>query len=186
MMPFQFYKGAEFNNDSDEYRSRFNNERVGGDTLKELIKNIIDNSKGREKKTVALIPKHMIDDTNANLLNTLTEAKIRFIIADITSEALLDSDKDRRHEYRSNTYAVMLLARHINEGMEGTSAYRLLEFYLRSHFGFSEKVAVGNYIEAIKKGDIAELIKGWLTYKPAERYDAVKEYHGTSTSLIFA
>ncbi|MDO8536103.1 MAG: hypothetical protein Q7S30_03750 [Candidatus Omnitrophota bacterium] len=186
MMPFNFYKGDEFNNDLDEYRSRFNNERVGGDTLKELVENIIKDAKGREEKTVALIPKHMIDETSKDLLKSLADLKIRFIIADITSDALLDNNKDKRHEYRSNAYAIMLLTRHINEGMEGSSAYRMLEFYLTTHFGFSEKVAVANYIEAIKKGDIIELIKGWLAYRPAERYDAVKEYNSISASLIFA
>lgn len=188
MLPFEFYRNNEFNDDSEEYGEyKFERQRIGGDDLEGLVKNILGNSKGKETRSVALIPKRMVDDSgrSKDLLKKLADSKIRFILADIAS-ASLDNDKDRRHEYRSNTYAIMLLTRYIDEGMEGTKAYRLLGFYLRTHFGLAESVSAENYIEAIKKGDVSELIKSYLAYRPSERYDAVKEYHTISASLIFA
>jgi hypothetical protein len=63
--------------------------------------------------------------------------------------------------------------------------YRLLSFYLKTHFNFSDKIAIDDYIQAITKSDIGKLILGILAYRPAKAYD-VPEYKNVAETLISA
>ncbi|MCX5686574.1 MAG: hypothetical protein NTW09_03845, partial [Candidatus Omnitrophica bacterium] len=183
----QFYKNDEFDTDNI-YGSRFHREMMDGRTLEELTRKILESAKGKEGKCIALIPKHMVNpdsESDKSLLQSLTDVNIRFTLADLVTAGLA-TDKTERAQFRADTYAIMLLKRHIDKGMEGTSAYRLLSYYLRTHFGFTEAVAVDDYINAVVNGEIARLIKGYLVYEPCVRRDAREEYHKISCSLIFA
>ena len=81
----------------------------------------------------------------------------------------------------------MLLVRHIDRNTpKDSSLYRLLDFYLRTHFDLYDNVAVTDYIEAIVNNDVTRLIKGILTYRPVKAYDIRQEYESIAKTLISA
>jgi len=79
----------------------------------------------------------------------------------------------------------MLLTRHINEDTPLDSPiYSLLNFYLRSHFNLDD-VSVESYIKAIINNNITLLIKGILSYRPAQPHE-LPEYDKVAATLIMA
>ena len=79
---------------------------------------------------------------------------------------------------------MMLVARRIDNNItEDSSIYQLLSFYVKSHFKLDESTSVEDYIQAIINGDVATLIKGYLSYKPAEPYDLPEYYKVAPTQL---
>jgi hypothetical protein len=119
---------------------------------------------------MALVP----NDLSAEQLERLTKVGIRFIrvnTADL-QKAKIDKDADRE-KFQIDTYAMMLLLRRIDNSITADSfLYRLLSFYLKSHFELADKVAIDDYITAIVNNDVAKLIKGYLAYRPAQPYEA--------------
>ena len=78
----------------------------------------------------------------------------------------------------------MLLARRIDKSDgRDSSIYKLLSFYVRSHFTLEDKVAIEDYIDAIMNSDIARLIKGCLVYRPIEPYK-VPDHDTVAVTLI--
>jgi len=49
----------------------------------------------------------------------------------------------------------------------------------------TDKIAIDDYIIAIVNNDVARLIKGCLTYRPAQPYE-VPDYSNIAASLISA
>ena len=91
-----------------------------------------------------------------------------------------------RSEFQRNTYAMMLLARFIDKDMaEDSPAYRLLRFYIKTHFNLSDEITPEKYIEAIIGKDVATLIKGILSYIPMRAY-RVPDYGEVAAALISA
>ena len=138
---------------------------------------------GKEAKTVVLVP----DELPAALLEKLTAAGIRFVRA---SASLLLRARDDRDPYRMkfqiDTYATMLLVRHVTKGIEKDSAtYRMLSFFLKSHFNL-DNVAIDDYINAIVNDEVLKLIRGLLSYRPILQYDARKDYERIAEALISA
>ena len=69
--------------------------------------------------------------------------------------------------------------------MEGTLAYGLLDYYLRTHFELPKDITVAAYIDAVMNNNgIATLIRCFL--RPVEKYDAVSEYRAIFEALISA
>ena len=120
-------------------------------------------------------------------LEELTRANVRFL--QVNMEILQSYDReygakgDYRGDFQRDTYVIMRLLRRVGEEdlarsegedvFEVSPVYRLLYFYLRSHFAFSEDIVIGDYINAVVHGDVARLIKGCLVLRPAERYQEV-------------
>jgi len=48
-----------------------------------------------------------------------------------------------------------------------------------------DKIAVDDYITAIVNNDVAKLVKGYLSYRPAQPYD-VPDYNKVAVTLIAA
>ena len=80
---------------------------------------------------------------------------------------------------------MMLLARRITKHTEKDSAiYRLLSFYIKSHFKL-DNVAISDYIGAIVNKDISTLIKGLLAYNIPAPYKT-PDYDQIAATLISA
>ncbi|MDP2928654.1 MAG: hypothetical protein Q8O01_01140, partial [Candidatus Omnitrophota bacterium] len=79
-----------------------------------------------------------------------------------------------------------ILSRRIDNTITADSAiYRLLSFYLKSHFALTDMIVVDDYIMAIVNNDVSKLIKGCLLYRPAKPYDT-PDYNNVAASLISA
>lgn len=181
----EFFARGELNEDRLKYGDRFNLNSVSGKTSEQFIENILAKAQGIENRTVALVPA----DLPSEQLEKLTKAGIRFIRTD--AQALLDAKvkKDKyREKFQLNTYAMMLLVRRIGKDInKDSSIYQMLDFYIKSHFGWKadKMVSVKDYIQALITGNVAILIKGYLSYRPAEPYD-VPDYETIAAKLTSA
>jgi hypothetical protein len=183
----EFFANGELRSHQEKYGDRFELDSVSGATDEQFVNNVLTKAKGIETRTVVLVPDTMKPDQ----LERLTKAGIRFVQtnASALAQAKTDASMDGaayRASFQINTYAIMLLVRSINDSMKQDSAlYRLLEFYIKSHFDLTDKVAVSDYIQAIMKGDVSRLIKGVLAYKPAQPYQA-PNYNNVAATLMSA
>jgi hypothetical protein len=133
---------------------------------------------GFEDRAIALVPVTQTDMMNRDglqaSLNKLTQAGIRFIQMNNTqlADARNDVDKNARLSFQLHTYLMMIAVRNLPKGAVDptSSAYKTLEFYLNSHFGLEKGISVEEYILAIAKDEVAQLLKGILTYRPADAY----------------
>ncbi|MDO8536412.1 MAG: hypothetical protein Q7S30_05360 [Candidatus Omnitrophota bacterium] len=183
LLPNEFYANGEFDVQKSTYGDRFDLDRVSGENSRQFIGNILAKAKDNPARTIVLIAR---DDITNDQLTTLTDAGIRFIR---TTAQEIGKSKDAmpedRKSFQLDTYVMMLLARNIDkEAGPDSPIYRMLSFYLRSHFNLGD-IAVTDYIQAIATGDIARLIKAYLTYKPAERYE-LPEYRKIAATLVSA
>ena len=183
----------EMQKHSFEYGERFNLGMVSGEDPEEFISNVFRQITEMERdkkisnvkdKTIVLVP----DSIPGEYLKHFTSAGIRFLRAD--AQSLLQARGERTQKenkaFQENVYTAMLLARHIDGEMDASSAtYRLLDFYLRSHFRL-DAVSAQEYIQGIIGDKIAVLVKGLLLDKPAAPYDAVSDYKKIAAALIFA
>lgn len=149
----------------------------------QFVTNVLAKAAGNETRTVVLVP----SDLPKEHLETLIKSGIRFVMANTTE--LLNARTDN-NEYRAkfqlDTYAVMLLARAIDDKIDRSSPiYRLLSLYLKTHFTFAEKIAIDDYIMAITKNEIPKLVQGILAYRPAQAYDR-PDYGKVAAALISA
>ena len=198
----EFFVNGELKTHQRIYGSRFELDKF--DTVgkkkrfplsdEEIVAGILEKARGKEARTVALVP----DSISPDELKKLTDAGIRLVrvkVSMLRSAQLRRYDNPAARVYRENfqtdTYAMMLLVRHITRyASRNTAVYRLLSFYLKSHFEFGDPIAVDDYIKAIVADDsMAYLIQGCLSYRPASPYDASVEYgryKGIATALIWA
>jgi hypothetical protein len=183
LMTEQFFANGDFAKDQARYGDRFNLDRVSGQTSTKFVDNILAKAKGIENRTIALVP----DDLPETELQRFIVAGVRFIRTDVGVLLKARAEKDAyREKFQLDTYVMMLLTRRIDRDIAKDSGlYQTLSFYIRSHFGFTEVVAVDDYILAIVNNELAKLIKGYLTYRPAKAYDAPK-YEQVAAALIAA
>ncbi|MBF0494780.1 MAG: hypothetical protein HQL28_06610 [Candidatus Omnitrophica bacterium] len=179
----EFFTNGEFETHKAKYGDRFDLDRISGKSPEQFVDNILAKAAGKETKTVALVP----NDLPAGQLERLIKVGIRFARVDASSLRKAKSDKDTdREKFQVDTYAMMLLLRRIDNSLTpDSSIYRLLTFYLKSHFALTDKMAADQYIKAILDNDVAGLIKGYLAYRPAKPYD-VPNYNTVAAALISA
>ncbi len=180
----EFYKNGELKAHRKEFGDRFNLDTISGKTHEQFVENTLAKAKGIVKRAIALVPTSLPQDQ----LERLKEAGIRFIRTDteVLLSARVDESEDVR-KFQVNTYAMMLLSRRMDEDVrEDFYIYKALSFYIRSHFALADDVTAGDYIRAIVNGDISTLIKGYLSYRPAEQYNAREEYDRVAAILIAA
>lgn len=198
IMPEQFFRNGDFEKHK-KYGDRFNLETVSSGaagTVDEFIRLAKSRIKaGEENRTVILIPRSnfLSEDDFRKLEGLLDGLKgehkgIRFLF--IGESALIDlateRNPEKRARFQEDTYAAMLLARQVgDDGSMDPLIYSGLSHYLKSHFGF-DKFTSAEYMEAIRRGDVAALIKGYISYRQFEIYDAVKENRQISHPLVFA
>ncbi|UCD54770.1 MAG: class II fructose-bisphosphate aldolase [Candidatus Omnitrophota bacterium] len=178
-----FADSKEFKKHETEFRDRFNLGTVGGRTAEQFIDNVLAKARGIEHRTVVLLP----DRISRRWLERLTAVGIRFIRTDVEDlvEARVNKDVNRT-TFQLNTYATMLLIRHIDRSIGRESPlYRILSFYIKSHFKLDSNVEIEDYIQAIITGNIAILIRGYLSYRPAKPYQA-PDYEKIAAALISA
>lgn len=198
----EFFVNDELKAHQRKYGSRFELDKF--DTIgkkrrfplsdDQVVAGILEKARGKEARTVALVP----DSISPDELKRLTDAGIRLIrvkVSMLRSAQLRryenPAEKAYREKFQVDTYTMMLLVRHVTRyTSRNTAVYRLLSFYLKSHFEFSDPIAVDDYIKAIVADDsMAYLIQGCLSYRPASPYDASVEYDrykGIATALIWA
>jgi galactose mutarotase-like enzyme len=182
----EFYSNGELEEHRARYGQQFNLDKVSGQTPEQFIDNVIAKAAGRPGKTVALIPDVLA--SRPDLIKRLTVEGIRVVMTSGATlmQARASRDPDRI-KFQVDTYATMLLVRHITADMpKDSAAYRTLSFFLKTHFGFTAAVTVDEYIEAITKNEVARLILGYLRYRPIAPYNAKKEYEGIAKALISA
>jgi HAD superfamily hydrolase (TIGR01509 family) len=183
----EFFDKGELKAHQSKFGDRFELDGVSGITDGQFIDNALAKAKDKETRTVVLVP----DNINPEQLERLSKAGIRFVQVNVSVllQSKMDAAKDGgtyRDDFQLNTYCIMLLVRRVDDSMEkDSSIYRTLEFYIRSHFDLTDKVAVTDYINAIVKGDVARLIKGCLAYKPSTSY-IMPSYNSVSAALISA
>ncbi|MFH1790736.1 MAG: hypothetical protein ABH885_01985 [Candidatus Omnitrophota bacterium] len=191
LMPYNFYAdNDEFKNQKREFGNRFNLERVmtqdPGEFLEKALALAL--AKGRESKAIVLIPEENAQKLTEHELGQLAQAGVRFIVtsANVLEKAKAAAAADR-NKFQMNTYAMMLLARHINGEMDEESPiYKLLSFYVRTHFELAKGVGVRDFVNAVIHSTVSVLIKGHLSYRPARPFDSREEYDRISRSLVFA
>ncbi|MFH1189315.1 MAG: transaldolase family protein [Candidatus Omnitrophota bacterium] len=183
----EFFANGELKADKETYGDRFNLDSISGDSDESLIRNILLKSAGKGARTIALVSDKLPDEKLAEL----TAEKIRFVRVNTLGllEAKENSKRDKkekayREQFQLDTYAMMLLLRWVDNSITpDSSIYRLLSFYLKSHFELTDKIAVDDYITAIVNNDIPKLIQGYLAYRPIQPYD-VSEYGTVAEALL--
>lgn len=178
-----FFANGELEAHRLKYGDRFELNTVSGAHSVQFVENVLTKAKGKEERTIALVP----DSLPFGELARLKMAGVRFIRINTADLADAKAQKDpEREKFQLDTYAMMLLVRSIKADIKkDSSIYRVLSFYIKSHFVFDGSIAVDDYINAIVKSDVAALIKGYLAYKPAEAY-RVPEYNTIAAALISA
>lgn len=179
----EFFANGELDEHRAKYGDRFDLDRVSGGSLKQFVDNILAKAAGKETKTIALVP----NDLPAEQLEKLTKVGIRFVRVNALDLQKAKSDKDaNREKFQVDTYATMLLLRRIDNSITADSSiYKLLSFYLKSHFSLTDRIAIDDYIMAIINKDVTRLIKGCLSYRPAQPYET-PNYNNVAASLISA
>lgn len=193
ILPYQFFAKEEFQAHEARYGDRFSLIRVsdgdgrGNNSSEQYIKNALNSVRpGEEGKAIVLVSSEASSDN----LKLLTKRGIRFVRIE---GGILTNPTYKEDAYRAsfqlNTYAVMLLTRSVNAATSKDSpTYKLLSFYLKSHFSL-DGIAIDEYIAAIIANDdnsVAKLIKGYLSYVPITPYDAAVEYKKIAATLISA
>jgi hypothetical protein len=183
LLTSEFFANGELDRHQQMYGDRFNLESISARDNGQFVDKVIKFTGGIEARSVVLVP----DTLTEEQLGRIASAGIRFIRTD--TDMLLQARADRddaRQSFQLNTYATMLLARKIDENTtEDSSIYRLLNFYLRSLFSLGDNVKAGDYIKAIVTSKVTVLLKGILSYRPAEPY-RVPEYDMVAATLISA
>ncbi|UCD55584.1 MAG: hypothetical protein JSV93_01950, partial [Candidatus Omnitrophota bacterium] len=188
LLTSEFFANGELGAHQLEYGERFELDEISGQTPKQFIKNVIENPKAIKDRTIALVPDELPKGKlKKKHFQALKDAGIRFIITN--RKTLLEARAERdtyRKKFQIDTYATMLTMRRIDGSInEEFSIYQLLSFYIKSHFKLDKGISVKDYIHAIVTGDIATLIKGHLSYRPAEPFD-VLDYDKIAATLISA
>ena len=153
----------------------------------QFVTNILGKASGKELRTIALVPKTISPDQ----LERLTEKGIRFVTTDV--KALLaakDASQAERIGFQLNTYSIMLLLRRIDASITPESSlYRLLRFYVNTHFALPESMTAEDYIKALLNNEVVKLIKACLAYRPIAPYDSKElkdRYDGVAKAMIAA
>jgi hypothetical protein len=97
-------------------------------------------------------------------------------------------DNESRRNCRFNLYAMMLAARKITKEdvLQNSAAYRLLSFFVNTHFKDGAEDIAESYIDALINSDkIAFIINHNLSYKPAKRWRR-PTYSTVAAALISA
>ncbi|MBU0605278.1 MAG: pyruvate, phosphate dikinase [Candidatus Omnitrophica bacterium] len=178
-----FFANGELEGHRAKYGDRFDLDRISGVSTEQFVDNILAKASGKETKTIALVT----NDLSAEQLERLTKVGIRFVRVDTVGllRAKADEDADRE-KFQIDTYAMMLLLRRIDSSITADSSiYRLLSFYLKSHFELTGAIAVDDYINAVVTNDVMKLIRGLLLYRPIEQY-RVPDYNNVAATLVSA
>lgn len=184
----EFFANGELKEQQQTYGDRFNLDAVSGSTADQFIANVLANPNVVKDRTIVLLPNELpngkFEDKH---FQALKDAGIRFIITNRNELLKARADQDAyRAKFQQDTYAMMLLVRAIDDTVTADSAiYRLLSFYLKTHFSFTDKMVIDDYIMAIAKNEIGKLIQGILAYRPAQAYDK-PEYEKVAATLIAA
>jgi len=171
VMDSNFFAKGEFDEHKKAYEDRFVLEQASArsEDNDTYVRNIIGKANVEKGRTIALV-RHGLQTRH---INELRKAGIRVIPAtEDLRDFVKDSDLHDRRAFQQNTYMMMLLARRIDDMLTKNSAvYRMLDFYVRSHFYLEKGVTVEDYIQqAIIEGNVATLLKGVLMCMPAEEY----------------
>ncbi|MDP3790847.1 MAG: transaldolase family protein [Candidatus Omnitrophota bacterium] len=184
----EFFANGELKEAQINYGDRFNLDSVSGRDADEFIHSVLANPDAVKDRTIVLLPNELPDGRfEERHYQALKDAGIRFMIANRNELLTAKGAKDPyRKQFQQDTYVVMLLMRAVDEKIDvSSSVYRLLSFYLKSHFTFAEKIAIDDYIMAIAKNEIGKLIRGILAYRPAQAYDK-PDYEKVAATLISA
>jgi hypothetical protein len=163
----------DYERDVLEYGSIFNIAKIKPGKPKTIITRILKKiaSQGIIPGNVMVqLPKVFSESEYKSELERLVKNApgIRFMIID--TQGL--KGEDNRANYRRNIYAIMLLARKIDEDIPKDSGlYRLLKFFMNSCLGEGKDDVITSYLEALVSGDISLIVKTVLSYKPIEKYD---------------
>ncbi|MDP2929891.1 MAG: hypothetical protein Q8O01_07530, partial [Candidatus Omnitrophota bacterium] len=147
----EFFANGDFEEHKAKYGDRFDLDRVSGRSHKQFVDNILAKAVSKETRTIALVP----SDLPAEQLERLTKAGIRFMRVNTADLQKAKADRDtNREKFQLDTYAMMILSRRIDNTITADSAiYRLLSFYLKSHFALTDMIVVDDYIMAIVNND---------------------------------
>ena len=182
----EFFANGELKKHQQAYGDRFNVDAVSGNTADQFIENVLRNPNAVKDRTIVLLPDELATGKfEEKHFQALKEVGIRFIITNRNELLKAKTDKDAyRAQFQQDTYAVMLLVRSIDNTITADSPiYRLLDFYLKTHFSFTEGIAIDDYIMAIANNDVLRLIKGCLIYRPAQPYDT-PDYKNVAAPLM--
>jgi len=194
LVPREFFNNGELDEHKNIYGDRFNLDAVSGATADQFIKNVLGNPNFAKDRTIVLLPDELANDKfEVRHYESLKAAGIRFAVVDrqqlLDARSRLLNPRQRENEFKyrkqfwTDTYVIMLLMRVMDEDTDPSSPiYRLLSFYLKTHFSFTDKIALEAYIMAIAKNDIGNLLKGILAYRPIQVYD--KPDYGTIAATL--
>jgi hypothetical protein len=186
---------SEFFKDKEElkrhqglYGDRFNLDVVSGRSADSFINNVLTNPNAVSGNTIVLLPDELAyGKFEMKHYQMLKDKGIRFMM--VNRNELLTA-KAEKNEYRAkfqvDTYAMMLLMRAIDKNTtQDSPIYRLLSFYLKTHFNFKGNIAIDDYIMAISENEIGKLLQAILAYRPAKAYDK-PDYKNVAATLIAA
>jgi len=193
VLPSQFYKGREKRSHIDKYGEKFNIEVAGSgitrqDNYFKYITDLVENG-ADGNRIIALVSTY----TTEKDLRKLKDKNIRYIRVNMRDLANMkksyedEENKQIRQQFQLYTYAMMLLARRIDDKLikANSPVYQMLDYYINAHFHL-DKMGSEEYIQAIIEGTVNTLIKGFLEYRPMYQRDLREEYNKIAPALISA
>jgi predicted nucleic-acid-binding protein len=182
-----YKNGREYKEDILEYGSVFDLEKIKPGRPGTIISRILKKIKARgldPEDVIVQLPKFFSEE-KAELKRLVDNAPgIRFII--MNGKGLKNEKKSAA--YRKNIYAMMLLARKLDENTpEDSKLALLLKFFMEAYMGKKGNTPdiVDAYMGALVRNDIALIVKTVLSYKPIEKYD-IPDYNKIAATLISA
>ncbi|MDD5428494.1 MAG: hypothetical protein PHI58_04580, partial [Candidatus Omnitrophica bacterium] len=184
-VPLEMFKDKdEFEKRQSEFGSRFNLICTSALTAdpETFVQNLMSNiPEERRRGVIALVPSSL----KAEHLEELKKAGMRFIPVSDQLAKVKDYTEDDREMFQVNTFAGMLVLRHINDYQNIDSVvYRISKFYALRHITLKDGITLQEFIKAVVDGNIGILVK--VCFEPTQPKDAKKEHDDISRPLIFA
>ncbi|MFH1395595.1 MAG: hypothetical protein ABIH09_05500 [Candidatus Omnitrophota bacterium] len=179
-----FVTDGEYGEDQEDYGSRFGLERIGTTKPHEIVKDILGRIKELKeskkdfssKNVIVQLPKEFAEKSEKYIshVEKLKEEApgIQFIVVDTGQGAVKYAEG--RKEYRRKIYTIMRLIKKLDEDISpelradvDMFLRRFLKDCLLNVDGTTDSL-YENYIDALAKNKIVDILKTILLYKPAE------------------
>lgn len=186
LVPHEFLSDKELESDTTKFGDGIGIERVDGfGTSMDSYLNNLPSRVKNPSTTIALVPQGTTESQIAVLQKECPG--IRVLPADEKAMDLRTiNDANLRANFRTDTYALMVLARGIKEGDKNSDIYNILKLYVKDRIAFKDgaSVAPEAYIEAIVKNELGVLLNGWV--KPADKLTIEEDKLTLSEPLLSA
>jgi hypothetical protein len=191
-VPVGFCSGKEFREDKMKYAGRFDLRYTRKDDPGRIAEYVLEDilNRGVDPDTVIVsLPALAGNDKGIAMIEKIRDAGIRFIILDINGFKSEFPEKQERDEYRENIYALMLLVRKLSGETDDPVLINILRSLVSNYTARTrenDNQLLKRYVTAILTGDVSELIKFVLIYRPMKKIVDEQGERLNMETLIFA